>query len=499
MVTLTLWNFAKDTNSTKRPTIQNAVQLFSDLVEIFEPCSFHDPAFILNGAVGYAAYSSSNYAYVTEWNAYYWVGERTFSGGQIIVSCELDPLATYKAAINASSQFVLRSASTANKHIVDTMYPAVEQAKLLRNVLVTEADGNPYVSNINNGVFILGITSNAATSGSSMGTNLYVSMTPAEMYSFTQAMLGNDAWMGVGSQGFELSADLAKMILNPLQYIQSCKFFPFKPNTNIFRKTQLSSIPFGWWSITANCYTAFDGTDQTVTKSFNINIPKHPQAATYGQYLNYSPFSEYKLVLPVVGKIDLPSRVGMMDRIQVTMNIDIPTGQAMYRVYSDNDSPAMNFFEMSFAADVAVDIPIAQITRDVISATKGAISTVAEASSAIGVSTIIEPGKAIAAAANSINSAIDTAISAVKPIPAFMGSAGCIAQYKAIYPAVENNYHETATPNNSHFGSPLCATKTLSTLSGITVCSSPHIDIPGAAKQDVEYIESVMATGIRLE
>ena len=499
MVTLTLYNFAKDTNSTKRPTALTAVQLFSGSVEIFDPCSFHNPSFILIEDVGYAAYSACNYAYVTEWNAYYWITERTFTDGRFIVSGELDALATYKPAILATSQFVLRSQSAANKNIVDTMYPAIQQPQLLRNVITTEAQGNPFVNRINDGVFILGITSNAATSGSSLGTNLYVSMTPSEMYSFTRALLGDDAWMGVGTSGFEISADLAKLIVNPLQYIQSVKFFPFKPLTNVFRKTALTSIPFGWWNITASCYTAFDGTDQTVTKDFTIAVPKHPQAGTYGQYLNYSPFSEYSLILPVVGKVDLPSRVGMMDRIQVVMNIDIPTGQAMYRVYSDSDSPALNYLEMSFAADVAVDIPIAQITRDVISATKGAISTVAEAASAIGVSTILEPGKAVAAAANSINSAIDTTISAIKPVPAFLGSAGCIAQYKAIYPAIENNYRLTATPNNAHFGSPLCDTRTLSTLSGITVCSSPHIDIPGAAKQDVEYIESVLATGIRLE
>lgn len=499
MVTLTLYNFAKDTNSTKRPTTLTAVQLFSGSVEIFEPCSFHTPTFIMTGSYGYASFSSGNYAYVSDWNAYYWITDRTFSEGRILLSCDLDRLATYKSSITASSQFVLRSASASNKSIVDTMYPAVDQAKLLRNAIVSEADGNPYVNNVNDGVFVLGITSNAATAGSSLGTNLYVSMTPAEMYAFTQALLGNDTWMGVGNQGFEISADLAKMILNPLQYIQSCKFFPFKPNTNIFRHTQLTSIPFGWWTISANCYTAFAGTNQTVTKSIDISIPKHPQAGSYGKYLNFSPFSEYSLILPVVGKIDLPSRVGMMDKIQVVMNIDIPSGQAIYRIYSDSTTPALNFLEMNFASDVAVDIPIAQITRDVISATKGAISTAAEAASAIGVSTLLEPGKAIAAAANSINSAIDTTISAIKPIPAFMGSAGCIGQYKAIYPAVENNYRTTATPNNAQFGSPLCDTRTLSSLSGMTVCASPHIDIPGASKEDVDFIESVMASGIRIE
>lgn len=497
MVTLTLYNFAKDTNSTKRPTTLTATVLFTGSVNIFEPCSFHTPSFIMTGAYGSTSFSSSNYAYVSEWNAYYWVTDRTYSDGTFLISCELDRLATYKTGITSSSQFVLRSASASNKSIVDTMYPAVDQAKLLRNAIVTESDGNPYVNNVNDGIFVLGITSNAATSGSSLGTNLYVSMTPSEMYAFTQALLGTNSWMSGGT--LEISNDLAKLVLNPLQYIQSCKFFPFKPTTNVFQHTQLTSIPFGWWTITANCYTAFAGTNQTVTKSIDISIPKHPQAATYGKYLNYSPFSEYSLILPVVGKIDLPSRVGMMDKIQVVMNIDIPSGQAIYRIYSDSTTPALNFLEMNFAADVAVDIPIAQITRDVISATKGAVSTVAEASSAIGVSTLIEPGKAITAAANAINSAIDTTISAIKPIPAFMGSAGCIGQYKAIYPAVENNYRTSAAPNNAQFGSPLCETRTLSTLSGMTVCSSPHLDIPGATKQDIEYMETVLATGIRIE
>ena len=489
------YNFGKDTNSTKTPLSGGSLYAYAGFnCDVYEPCTFHDPVFIIRRDYPDTVMAEYTYAYVPKWKAWYWITERTYDQGRILLQCALDPLATYREGILASSQFVLRSASFQDEHIVDLQYPVIAQKEQVQDVLA--GTSNPFKSNINDGVFVLGITSKAAAAGSSLGSTYYISMTPAQMQSFMGALLNDDSWLNISAS--ELSSDLVKVILNPIQYIQSIKFFPFAPS-DLQSGSVKSSLPIGWWSINTGYYEAFSGSDQTIAKSFTLDIPKHPQAAIIGEYLNYEPFSSYRLRLPIVGEVELPSRVGAMDQLEILYNIDIPSGNANVRVNSDRTSPAAYYTEVMFTTSVAVDIPLAQISKDIVGTTQSAISAGGQMAAAVGSAAALKLGEAAQAAANTVNAAIDTAVQANKPLPAFVGTAGHVGAYEAINPAIYNNYSPVADPDIGLFGSPLCQVKTLSTCSGITVIASPHVDIPFASRADLDYIESIMARGIRLE
>lgn len=487
--------FKKDTNSTKHPVDSGTTYPSTSYnCEVFEPCTFRNPVFIIRSNSNNTLMKSWSYAYVPDWAACYWVSEKEFMDGQIYVRCEIDPLATYRSDIRSSSQFVLRSASFQDEHIVDLQYPVIKQKQQVSTVLA--AASNPFKTNINDGVFVLGITSKAAAAGSSLGSTYYISMTPSQMQSFMGALMNNDSWLNIDPN--EISTDLVKVILNPIQYIQSIKFFPLAPSA-LQSGSLINSLPIGWWSISANHYKAFSGSNQVIKLSFELVVPKHPQANSIGDYLNYEPFSSYKLRLPIVGEVELPSRVGTTDKVEVIYNLDIPSGYATVIVNSLITSPATTYEEATFTTAAAVDIPLAQISKDIVGTVQSAVSTVGSIGSAVGSFLSFNYGGTVAHAANAVNSAIDTAVEAVKPLPAFVGSAGHVGAYKAIEPALYNNYSTVADPDIGLFGSPLCQVKTLSTCSGITVIASPHVEAAGAAKQDLETIETIMATGIRLE
>lgn len=492
-----IYNFSKDTNSTKHPFDSGSVYSYSAFdCEVYEPCTFHNPIFILQSNAKDYLMRDYAYAYVQEWKACYWVTEREFAEGRILIHCELDALATYRTAIMNSSQYVLRSASFQNENIVDLEYPVIGPKQQLASVLASAS--NPFKTNISDGVFVMGVTSKAAAAGSSLGTTFYISMGPSEMTAFSGALMNNDSWLNISAS--ELSSDMVKVILNPIQYIQSIKWFPLAPTAaRDPNGTKQTSLPIGWWNITTDYYKAFAGSNQVVQLSFELVVPKHPQAAIIGQYLNYDPFSNYKLRLPIIGELDLPSRVGDADKVVVIYDIDIPSGLANVTVNSVITTPATTFTEATFTTSVAVDVPLSQILKDEVGAVKSAVSTVANAVGAITGFSTNNIGSGLYSAANAVNSAIDTAIKVVQPVPSFIGTTGHVGAYKAVDPALYLNYSPVADPDIGLFGSPLCQVKTLSTCSGITVIASPHIEIPGASKQDLEYIETIMSTGIRLE
>lgn len=487
------YNFAKDTNSTKHPIESGTPYAYTmHNCEVWEPCTFHDPVFILHTNYNDIVMKDYVYAYVQEWKACYWINTKEFAEGRILLHCSLDPLATYRTAIRNSTQFVLRSASFQDEHIVDLQYPVIRQKQQVKTVALT----SPFKSKVSDGVFVLGITSKGAASGSSLGSTYYISMEPSQMAAFMNALMNDASWLNVSSS--ELSSDLVKVILNPIQYIQSIKWFPLAP-TSIRSGAVKSTLPIGWWNVSASYYEAFSGNSQVFAASVTLDIPKHPQANQIGAYLNYEPFSQYKLRLPVVGEVELPSRVGDMDQIQIIYNIDIPTGNANIRIITDRTDPPGNWDETTFTASIAIDIPLAQISKDIVGTTQSAVSMGGEMASAVGSAATLNLGQAAKSAANTVNAAIDVAVQANKPLPAFIGTAGNIGSYSAVYPSIYNNYSTVADPDIGLFGSPLCQVKTLNQCSGITVISTPHVEIPSCSKEDLEYIENIMAQGIRLE
>ena len=117
-ITIELHQFNKKPNSTAKPTnnIGDPFKLVSGY--LLDGTSIINPVITFEQTSTYDI-RDYNYAYIGTFNRYYFITNITTDNNLWIVSMSVDVLASYKADILASSQYVLRSASASDEDIVD--------------------------------------------------------------------------------------------------------------------------------------------------------------------------------------------------------------------------------------------------------------------------------------------------------------------------------------------------------------------------------------------
>lgn len=480
MVVTLYRGFRKDTNSTKIPVAGSYISAQQYNCDIFDPCSVHNPKLWL-GASNNAFRASINYAYIPDFERYYWVTDFAFMDGRWLISLECDVLASFKSDIGESTQYVVRCQSKYNEDIIDTLYTPVGGKNESFDSI-----SNPF--DPSGGSYVMAFTSASPT----VGSNAYGVFTKAQLVTLLSYLMGNTNYLNLNLS--EISDDLAKVILNPIQYIQSVKYFPF----TIAKGTAQTQAFFGWWLLAPTGFsfkelTLSDGSIET--KSFTLTIMRHSQAATFGNYLNLSPYSQYRLLLPCIGFIDLPAAMLYgFPKVQVTYATDIITGLAQVDIEAIDDSPGQDRSVLVYhtTCDMGVDIPIAQITTDVIGAAKSATNGV------IGTVSNFLSGNIAGGISSLVNGAVDTTLSAITPLPSFMGSAGNFNAF-AVTPMLSTTFQEVSGPAFDQFGRPLCEVNQIKSLSGFIMCARTHIDIARASKAELDQVEAYMNEGFRYE
>lgn len=490
----------KDRNSTAIPVANLNYTSYTDyLCELYEPCSITAPRIKLAIAVS-ENLSAVNYAYISDFSRYYWINNAEFYEGCWVFSLTVDVLATYKSTIGDSYQYVARAQTASDGDITDTAYPlnGVTSQKWISMLNLT----NPFTPNIANGCFIVGIVGEADTNVARFGAVNYYMFTLTQFNAFISALMGNDNdWLSVSTS--DLQDSTVKMILNPMQYITSCQWFPVAPGSS----TDLTSdIYFGWWKIsgiahrkpsTTGGYPSDNGLiGFDITSSY-----RHPQA-TRGAYLNREPYSNYRLYMPMCGFIDIPGRiVAKSGYIGVAYRIDLASGNAMMEVYGKTSSSSSDEFPITRTnVKMSVEVPIAQIAIDQAGAVKSGMST---ATSAIGgaISGFASGGVVgaiLGGVSNLINGGVDTAIKGTQPIANIMPGTGSLAPY-LLEPKILCEYQNIADEANTLIGRPLCKYVQIKTLSGFILCTTNHIEVAGATEAELSEIEGYLSGGFRYE
>lgn len=433
-VTIELYNLSKRTNSTKQPTAPAAVTLTA---EIKAPCSILTP--VLELATDPSAY---NYCYVDKFQRYYFISDITFNRGLWIVSLSVDTLATYKTAIGNYSGYVLRSASERDEYIKDAFYANTGKSSNVTNVTadtLIDWDDGVYVVNV--------------LSGGGNGTLSY-QLTPANFSDFYDKLNAS-----ISSLNFADTVQAIKnSIQNPIQYVTSCYWFP-----SAFSGTSGSqAIQLGPSTLNVT------GTKVLSAKriSYTLNVPKHPQAATIGKYVNLAPFSNYSLTWGPLGTINLDSSL-LVDAAQIIVGaiVDAATGQAIISASAvdGNSQQVALLFECTRAWGVPVQVNASQGN------VMGAISSVAMTAAAAAAGNI--PG-VITAGGMAVTNGVD----AVQGKPSSVGSSGSLSAHNSPL-QVEGIFFEHVGVDVANNGRPLCKTRTISTLSGYTVLHSGAIDL----------------------
>lgn len=410
MVNVTLFNFEKRKNSTKQPSTSTDtfVMLFGEVKSDFTPLA---PVitFNLSDPTQVPTY---NYAYIPAFgNRYYFITDWLFVSGLWRATMAVDVLATYQSAILASQQYVARSKGYPNHDIIDGSYDTLAGATFDTQEL---SQASLWGADYGQGCFIM---STISYSGANVGAVTYYAMSWLCAQKFFQDLLSSPNWMNISAS--EISEDLQKALINPLQYVVSCIWIPARWETFVYYNSPTfdgdlsKNIKLGWWSFDLPTgegtgeYTVRrlhnptfgsqqGGAPDRISANFTFTIPKHPQAATRGAWLNMAPTSKYTLTYLPFGVFDLDTTdIKNATFIRGVVTMHAYTGDATLQLFvvdGNNNSQCI----LTTETNLAIQIPVGQIAMNL-----GNLDNALLAGAAAGVSEVASMYSAHASAAAS--------------------------------------------------------------------------------------------------
>ena len=438
--------FSKAINSTKQPSGGT-----DKTVRLKEPTSVINPTFIIED-------------YNLSWNYIKW-GSRYYYVDDIVIihnniaeyHCSTDVLATYKSNIGASTQYVVRSASSYDLKIIDERYPTIADTDEGITPLTDISSGIDF----SNGTFVLGVKSKDSDTGVA-----FYALTPSQFGDFC-SFLYSDTWL----TATDITVTLQKMINDPFDYIISCNWYPF---TLSFTAKPLY---FGFFDWTGHSMARIPESDRMKNFSHTGTLPDHPQIAR-GSYLNASPYTKLMLNLYSFGQCVLdPNRFLDSRSVTVTLNIDLFTGIGVCKVLSSTG--------IVYQSSATCSVPI-QLSQARIDLTRP-LTALASTAQQIGTENYLGAGA-------SIGDAVKSAIPQISTI----GAVGSMASYYYNAPIIDSIFYKISTEDLPQIGRPLCAPRTISSLSGFIQCDSVDLDTV-ASRSEKEDIIRFMESGFFYE
>lgn len=466
MINIYLFNFSKKENSTARPSTDSgtrfrcAVKTGSSVVSPVVEISTEDrPAF--------------NYAYIPNFNRWYWITNSTYERGLWILSLACDVLATYKTEIGATSLYIERSSTQQNTALKDSLFPVTGNCTVNKNIF-EYGNLTAFVS----GTVCVTVLSQA----SSAGLSTYV-FEPTEFYKFCNSLMatGTDSSESVWDS---VTESIKITTYEPIRYIGNVLWFPHSiPHSN----TAITSLHLGNFEATGfTCYRLYTAASPT-SQHYTVTIPKHPQASARGKWVNLAPCTEYELQLPPFGTISLDT-TALMDATTIDISIlpDALTGAGRCIITTDTNASL---------ADLAGQWGVPVQLTSMVNMNYGASITSA-ISAGLG---------AAAALTGDIPGAISGAVSTVKGIGDMIkgsvstsGSTGSIIDHqtdKVLY----SRFFSVADDDNANCGRPYCSKTTPATIGGYIQAQKGVVQSAAATRPELDAVNAYMEGGFFYE
>lgn len=469
-----LYSLSKKENSTKQPTSATS---FNCVIK--ENSGVVNPTIILD--IGLSNNPSQyNYAYIPDFNRYYWIKEWVNDRALWIASLEVDVLATYKTEIGNHDLYVLRSANEWDGNVIDTMYPT----KIINNRSVTYSVPSRLIPapSIADGMFVIGVTSQSAN----FGAIQYYAMNHQAFNRFMNYML-DDATLerfGFNEQNYDCSLALQKALIDPISFIKSCVFIPY-PYAS-YSGAESSTLYIWDWSLdVVNKPITYDAF-AVALDTCEITLPKHPQTATRGNYCNVAPYTEYNLVVNPFGEIALDTtKLYNVEKISLIPRLDLTTGECRLNVVGDD-----NFNHSILYAQIGVPIMLAQVSTDMFGQLTNTVNTVGS----IFANTMA--GNFAGAITSGVNG-IANGIQAIQPRQSSSGEQG---GFMKLYqqPMLLSSFYEIVDDDINCHGRPLCKIRKPSNLGGYMLIQDADISI-SATEYELNKIRAYLEGGFYYE
>lgn len=448
---ITLYSgFSKRLNSTKQPTAGTV----KDVV-LKTPTSEMRPVFIISGF-------DLSWNYIAWGATYYYVDDIVIiNANQAEYHCEKDILATFRGDVLASSQLVTRSASAYDGHVIDGAYPTLSGATIdTQNFTMTEALSGA-------GTYVVGVV-NADSKG---GVGYYTFGAGGNNFKSFVSYMFSDAWL---SDDPNISVEIQKELINPFQYVVSCVWYPFSIAGDS------AHVKFGYWDSGINAGLLTES-QRLHTVSGSLTLPRHPQATANGAYMNGAPFTRYLLDCYTFGQIPLdPSPFVDNAAVDIAVIVDVFAGAAELRITNSGGT-----YEHRYNADFGVIIPLSQLTEKTI---QSAIGIIGGTGGGIMAGSMLGPLGALAGGVLGAAGGVMSSLGNLFPQVQTQGGIGSKNAYTRT-PFVQCEFYKTPTIAPAIVGRPLMAARTLSSLSGFTMCDSDNLQTSACPEEKQRLIE----------
>lgn len=470
---VTFYNFSKRENATYRPT--GTGETYPCVLK--ETSSIANPEIILE--MGTSDAPTWNYAYIAEFDRYYfisdwvWVQNRLWSA-----ALSTDLLATYKDEIGASELYVLRSSAAYDGAITDSYYPAK-----VNSTFTTVSAPSPFtpITNLYAGCYVVGI--NGAKNPGYGSTKYYVMDQPmclALVKDLTEDFVttGNDFTTA------DASFSLQKSLIDPIQFITSCVWFPVDYGDMPTTGADVQSIIINGFEMPTASGKPVNPIAPLINHTFSFTLPNHPQIAR-GQYMN-GVYRRLYMDVPPFGAIELDGTIACnYSKIIVTVSTDVISGYATIRIGCGNGNTITELLE-KYESRLGVPMQLSSVYRNTFGAAGGALQ------SGLGLLGSALTGNLFGMAGSAI-SGISDVVNNMKPRLESVGSIGSFASYAGSL-TLYVQFLNVVDEDQEHVGRPLCQIRRVDTLPGYLLIKDAEIDIDGFTGE-AEAVRSYLESG----
>lgn len=477
-----LYAFSKEVNSTKQPqtngtTYQCVTNTDFDALR---------PAIPLN--IGTAANPTQyNYCYIPAWSRYYWISSWTFEGGLWCANCSVDPLASWKTQIGATSAYVLRAAAESDGDIIDTLYPRTSALTTENDIQANIWDLNPLTT----GSYVVGVLGQSTIN--------YYTLTPATMWAFMKDCYSQQYYTDALGFFAITNQDL-KLQVDPMQYIASVVWLPFTaPAGDTANSLYVGTVDIV--AINGIIYKKMAAQGySTLTTTFTVK--RHPLSATRGSWVNAA-CAEYSISIPPFGVIHLdPAQIANTTTVRCIITVDHRTGAGILNVYAER-TDRYTVLITRMTGQVGVTFPMSHITTPgaalassvipAVQALGGIASTIGSAASRNAMGMAGGIGTTLGSVASALGDIAQTKIG----VPHTTGGTPSVAQLSNS-PQMDYIWYSPVDEDNTHRGRPLCQVRRLDTLPGYQLCTDTDVSIP-ATREEIDTIRGYLEGGYYYE
>lgn len=448
-------DFVKRINSTKQPPATSG-SYDTKTVRLKEETSLMHPTFILSNFD-----PRYNYIHVPYWNRYYFVKDVVLNvEGVFEISCDLDPLATYKDSIGATTTYIERTSD------LSKVSPFVHDGAISSESKIVSTESAVTNAFPSSTVYILRVMGRGSTNG--IGTFVVTYNDIKNIFS--------GYWGAVddGSITDYIEALINLYINDPAQYI-----------VGVYR----SPIGITDYNDNGSDEVIYMGGHETNLHGIRINNPNtiifnphlNKPANMYSDFRAYDPaFSSYNMYLPTVGNVSLPAEIMHMD-LQIICCADLFCGDLTFMLYADGD--LISTYTSNCYASVSVGV-------------QNGSSGGSLMANALGVGASIATGNVLATVPGLI-AGEQRIISPPASVLGTQGSLGAIETYPDII--ITCSQKSSTDYPTGVYGRPCAKNLQISTMSGYIKCQNASISNIAGTDEEKNLVNGLLNGGFYYE